>query len=211
MAIDKETDFDLIKKVKKENCSDSFIRLVDRHCKLFYSICNKYVARSKVSEVHLDLDFVFLKAVNSYKKDKKAKFSTWLGNCTRYYCLNYSKSENKYIDTDDSETVYLMFNAKSIENFDNEKNKIDIDHAFSILENLKDKRIHKIFKMRYLYPERKRPTWKMIGERFKLTSQTIINLHGKGREAVKKGFDKEKKRLTKRGYCFIILTISEME
>jgi DNA-directed RNA polymerase sigma subunit (sigma70/sigma32) len=107
--------------------------------------------------------------------------------------LNYSKSENKYVDADSSETITLLFNAKSIENFNDEKLKVDVDHVFTILENLKDKRIYKIFKMRYLHPEQKRPTWKKIGERFNLTSQTIINLHSKGRKAVKKGFGKDKK------------------
>jgi DNA-directed RNA polymerase sigma subunit (sigma70/sigma32) len=86
-----------------------------------------------------------------------------------------------------------MFNAKSIEDFDNQKVQVDIDHAFAVLSGMKDKRIHEIFKMRYLYPDKKRPTWKTIGERFSLTSQTIINLHSKGRIAVKKSFDKDKK------------------
>jgi RNA polymerase sigma factor (sigma-70 family) len=187
-----ETDYQLIKKIKKDNCSESFKELSTRHCKLFYSICNKYVSPNKITEIHTDLDFVFLKSLNSYKTDKKTKFSTWLANCTRYHCLNYSKNENKYVDLYGEEAVITIFNAKAIENYDNEKYKNEIDHVFSILESLKDQRIVRIFKMRYLYVDRKRPTWKKIGERFNLTSQTIINLHDKGRAVIKRKFDKDK-------------------
>jgi len=181
-----KTDNQLIKKIKKDNCSDSFKTLSERHCKLFYSVCNKYVSPNKIKDIHLDLNFVFFKSLSSYKKNKKTKFTTWLANCTRYHCLNYSKNENKYVDLYDDETATLMFNTQAIENYDNEKYKIEVDHIFSMLEELKDKRIVKIFRMRYLYTDRKRPTWKKIGERFNLTSQTIINLHDKGRTIIKK-------------------------
>lgn len=181
-----ETDYSLIKKIKKDNCSDSFVELTNRHCKLFYSICNKYVSPAKHNEIHLDMNFVFLKSLNSYKKNKKTKFSTWLGNCTRYYCLNYTKAESKYIDAEDDETTRLLFTTKSIENYHNEELKYDIDHIFSILDEQQDKRIPKIFRMRYLHITKKRPTWKTIGESFNLTSQTIINLHSKGRTIIKK-------------------------
>jgi len=181
-----ETDYSLIKKIKNKNCSDSFVQLTERHAKLFYSICNKYVAVQKHDEIHLDLNFVFLKSINSYNKDKKTKFSTWLGNCTRYHCLNYTKVESKYVDHENEEASQLLFNTKSMENYNNDKLKVDIDHIFSTLDDLKDKRIPKIFRMRYLHIGKKRPTWKKIGERFNLTSQTIINLHGKGRAVIKK-------------------------
>ena len=187
-----ETDYSLIKKIKKQNCSDSFSELLRRHCKLYYSICNKYVTASKHENIHSDIHYVFFKSLNSFNKDKKTKFSTWLGNCTRYYCLNYTKAESKYVDSNDEETTHLLFTAKSMENYDNEKLRVDIDHIFTVLEDQPDKRIPKIFIMRYLHSSKKRPTWKTIGERFNLTSQTIINLHSKGREIIKKSLNDKK-------------------
>ena len=80
-----------------------------------------------------------------------------------------------------------------MENYeDNSEMKNDVDHAFNILSKLNDKRIFKIFKLRYLN-KGERLTWKQIAEKFSLTPQTIINLHTKGRRILKKKMKKNMK------------------
>jgi len=181
-------DLILLNKIIKNRCGDSFVELRDKHANLFYSVCNKFGNRLPLQEIYKDKDFVFFKAVLSFKIEKKAKFSTWLGNFTRYHCLNYIKSNNKYVNTEE-EIITHFFDKKAIEDFSpTGEYRNDVSHAFNILKKLNDKRIFKIFELRYLETGPKL-TWKDIADKFDLTPQTIINLHGKGRQALKKQMD----------------------
>ena len=178
-------DAKLIKLIKTKNCNPSFKTLLDKHSNLFYSVCNKFGGQVDLDEIYKDREFVFYKAVSSFNEDKGAKFSTWLGNYSRYHCLNYIKNNHKYVVSGEDKIIHF-FNEKSISEYDDDKdNKESIDHAFSILENMSDKRIFKIFKLRYLH-EGPKLTWKQIADKFDLTPQTIINLHTKGRRVLRK-------------------------
>ena len=189
-----EEDLKLIKLIKDDNCNDSFKRLQEKHSNLFYSVCNRFTNRVDLDEVYKDKDFVMFKALTSFKEEKGAKYSTWLGNYTRYHCLNYIKNNHKYVITDEDKMIHF-FNLKSMDDYDLRYDpKNELDHAFDILDKLKDKRIFRIFKLRYLHNGPKL-TWKEIAEKFDLTPQTIINLHMKGRRILKK---KMKKNLDKR-------------
>ena len=184
-ATSNEEDLKLIKLIKNKKCNSSYNKLQEKHSNLFYSICNKYKTRINLDEVHKDKDFVMFKALSTFSAEKGAKFSTWLGNYTRYHCLNYIKNNYKYVITDDDKISHF-FNSKSVDEYGEKKDvKNDLDHAFSILEKLSDKRIFKIFKLRY-NDSGPKLTWKQIAKRFDLTPQTIINLHTKGRRAIKK-------------------------
>ena len=183
-------DLILLKKIIKNKCGDSFVELRDKHANLFYSVCNKFSQRLDIHEVYKDKDFVFFKAVLSFKVEKKAKFSTWLGNYTRYHCLNYIKSNSKYVNTEE-DIISHFFDKKSMEDFSPQENyHNDISQAFEILKKLNDKRIFRIFELRYLQ-EGSKLTWKQIAKKFDLTPQTIINLHGKGRDTLRRKMDIE--------------------
>lgn len=180
-----EDDLKLIKSIKKHNCSDSFNLLEERHSNLYYAICNKFSARVDLDEIYKDKNFVIYKAITSFKDDRGAKFSTWLGNYARYHCLNYIKNNHKYVNSEEDKIIHF-FNKKSLSEYNQNKDcKNDLDHAFAILEKMNDKRIFKIFKLRYMN-EGPKLTWKEIAEKFNLTPQTIINLHTKGRRVLRK-------------------------
>tara|TARA_Y100000310_G_scaffold328887_1_gene397759 strand:- start:170 stop:457 length:288 start_codon:yes stop_codon:yes gene_type:complete len=55
---------------------------------------------------------------------------------------------------------------------------------FNILNKLRDKRVSKIFELRY-YAEKKERTWKEIGKNLNISVQTAINLHKKGKRIIK--------------------------
>ncbi len=173
----------LIRKVKNKECSASFLKLKEKHGNLFFSIVNKFSKRINVENIYLDLDFVFFKAILSYDNKKGSKFSTWLGNCTRYHCLNYLKKNSKYVQTEDDQ-VTSFFDKKSFEDYSNCKNfKNEANHVLNILNEAEDKRIVKIFKLRYLNGNGKM-TWRDIATEFNLTPQTVINLHTKGKKII---------------------------
>ena len=184
-----EEDIKLIKLIKNNNCSDSFTKIIDKHGNLFYSMCNKFGSKLDLNEIYKDRDFVVYKAVTTYDSKKGAKFSTWLANYARFHCLNYIKNNYKYL-VDDSDKITHFFNTKSLNEYDERKElKNDLDHAVLVLKKMSDPRIYKIFKLRYLDAGPKL-TWKQIAKKFDLTPQTIINLHSKGRKALKKKMNK---------------------
>jgi RNA polymerase sigma factor (sigma-70 family) len=183
---ERNTDEQLISRIQTKQCDTSIKELINRHSDLFYSICNKTSPIVLRQEVYRDKHFVIYKAATSFKSSKKVKFSTWLGNITKYHCLNYTKKESKYIESDEA-TKTFFFNSVSAEQYQKKILNEKIDHIFSLLSTLRDKRIVEIFKLRYLSPEKL--TWKKIAKEFKLTPQTIITLHSKGRNFLKNKLD----------------------
>lgn len=183
----KNDDLLLVNNVQQQQCESSLKELIERHSGLFYSVSHKFKSNLNLSEIHLDKDFVIYKSVLSFNPNKGAKFSTWLGNMTKYYCLNVGKKEFKYANMKEEELSFFL-DARSAENHSLVKVREEIDYVFKVLESLTDKRIVKIFRMKYLdgLPGGKKMTWKKIAASFDLTPQTIINLHQKGRKAIKR-------------------------
>ena len=186
-------DNTLIRKIKKNGCNESYKLLSGRHEKLFYKICQNYIPIASVKgfkkgDVLENKDFVIFKAILSYMYNKNCKFSTWLGNCTKYYCLSLINSNNKFI-TSEEDVLKLITDNQAKEIFsDEDRNKNDKEYIFNILKGLKDKRIHKVFELRYFenFSEKKKPTWSFIAKKIKTSTQTAINLHQRGKEILKK-------------------------
>ena len=78
-----------------------------------------------------------------------------------------------------------------VQAFETKHNK---EYIFNILNNLKDKRIPKVFKLRYFdaYKENNKPTWSFIAKKIKTSTQTAINLHNKGKKFIRKKILKQK-------------------
>ena len=108
-------------------------------------MCQKYIpvilAKGlRREDLLADKDFVMFKAIRSYKINKKCKFSTWLGNCSKYHCLTFINSNNRFIDMED-DTINLFLTDKSKQDYDSEVNlKDEKDYVFDILIKLKDKK-----------------------------------------------------------------------
>jgi hypothetical protein len=83
-------------------------------------------------------------------------------------------------------------NEKELEELSNKDHSgkrtlpITYKEVITVLKNCSDERIPKIFEHRYHPDNRKTPSWRSISEKFKLSSQTIINLHTKGLNYVRK-------------------------
>jgi len=186
-------DSTLIRKIKKNGCNESYKLLRERHEKLFYKICQRYIPAAytkgiKKQDILNDKDFVIFKAINSYKNNKKTKFSTWLGNCTKYYCLGLINSNNRYVNSEE-ELLTVILDSQSKQIFDQEAHyKYDKEYFFNILDNLKDKRISKVFRLRYFdeSKENKKPTWSFIAKKINTSTQTAINLYNRGKKMLHK-------------------------
>jgi RNA polymerase sigma factor (sigma-70 family) len=192
-------DNTLVRRVKKDGCNESYEMLRDRHEKLFYKICQRYIPVAyskgiKKQDLLNDKDFVIFKAISSYKPNRKTKFSTWLGNCTKYHCLGLINSSGKHQISSEEDLLEVVMDSQAKQIYDQEsKNKYDKEYIFNILNNLKDKRIAKVFELRYFenYKEKTKPTWSFIAKKIKTSTQTAINLHHRGREMLFKKIKSE--------------------
>src|SRR3954469_475915 len=151
--MEKRTDLELIENIKLKNCSDSLVELSERHSSLCFEIYKKYshtLANSGtcLHELTKEKDYVLYQAALSFKPDKNVKFSTWLGNNVKFQCLNAITKNSQYITLDSPELNYFV-DSVSLENAP-EKDTSTLEYILSILEQLKDKRIQEIFKLRYL-------------------------------------------------------------
>lgn len=190
-----EKDEKLVENVKNSGCNESYIEILGRHENLFYKICQKYIpiVSSKGLEKNdllEDKHFVVFKSINSYLPNKNTKFSTWLGNCTRYHCLNFINANGKYVSTED-DIIKSKIDAKVKESYSDSRTGLtNSEYIFNILYQLKDKRIAKVFKLRYFkdFGSKKKPTWSRIAKEINTSTQTAINLHLRGQKILKTKF-----------------------
>lgn len=186
-----DTDNVLIYRVKNDNCSTSFSELLIRHENLYYKICQKYSPALRsvgvfLDDVFDDKNFVIYKALLSFDSGKKTKFSTWVGNHARYHCLNFINAHNRHSTYDSEDLSYLIDknSQMKIQEGPNEAEESLTEQIFDVLSRLKDKRIYNIYRERYA-KDKDKQTWAKIAKKMNISTQTVINLHTKGRVILK--------------------------
>ena len=179
------TDEKLVQNVKNNNCNESLKTLIFKHAALCFNVYKRYAKALESNgltfdDIKLEKDLIIYNSCLSFKREKKVKFSTWLGNYARYYCLNMINKNRNYVCVEEDELIYHIDKSSSQDFFNRSENP-DEFRAFilNILEQAKDKRIIKIFKRRY-FSEKKERTWSNISRDMNLSIQTAINLHTKG-------------------------------
>ena len=96
-----KSDIDLVYSLKKDNhTQDCLYELINRHSGIFYDMVNHYTVCYTNSyhreEMLEDIEFLFYKACLRYEEGKGAKFSTFLGNETKWHCLNFYNKNKKF-------------------------------------------------------------------------------------------------------------------
>ena len=185
------TDLTLILKIKETNCEDSLKELIHRHSRLCYDIFYKYLPAIVASGTFPDdaigeKDYLIYKSAISFNPAKDTKFSTWLGNQIRYNCLTKIKRSKPHFALEEEEVKYVLEENNTKVDFSETK-----DYVLNILEQLKDKRVRKVFEMRYFSETPKCLTWDVIGKAMSLSSQTAINLHTRGKSILKRKMNKD--------------------
>tara|TARA_Y100001963_G_scaffold129009_1_gene183857 strand:+ start:2477 stop:3073 length:597 start_codon:yes stop_codon:yes gene_type:complete len=178
--MERKTDLELITTVKEENCSDCLQELINRHSPLCYDVCKKYShvfssSGVRSEDIMLEKDYLIYRSAMSYNPDKKTKFSTWLGNQMRYLCLN-SINKNRLIATDDDSINYII-NKNNETPEDDPKEKLE--YLNNLLSQIKDKRVVRIFELRYSDQSRKKTPWNKVAKKVGVSTQTAINIHNK--------------------------------
>ena len=136
-------------------------------------------------ELLKDRNYYIYKAAIKYDETRNTKFSTHLGNETRWLCLNiYNKNKN-------SKEVHLDFaDIGNKEQSIPEDNKVDLEILSKIMGMINrdpDNRVSKIFKMRYIEGQKNTVMpWNKICKPLKLSIQGCINIHDKAINKIKK-------------------------
>ena len=182
-------DFQLVENIKKnKKTEDSLQELIGRHTGIYLDIVNKYTQNGNLTN-KLDLidekDYNIYQAALKYKSDRGTKFPTFLGNETKWICLNkYNKKKKEpQISIDDIKEIDIL-------NTRNEKiNKEDLEvfsEAIKFSKIHKDKRVEKIFEMRYITGEKNKVMpWKKISKELDMSIQGCINIHNSAVEKFK--------------------------
>tara|TARA_R110002020_G_scaffold19821_6_gene68012 strand:+ start:684 stop:1286 length:603 start_codon:yes stop_codon:yes gene_type:complete len=186
------TDLHLIKRVKDKNCEKSLIELSSRHSGLYFKIIKKYSKTFFANDIDLnettsDKNLIIWNSAKNFKEEKNVKFSTWLANQVKYFCLNTlnKKSKDRLVATEDE--ILDCLNEKPT----TEKHENLFEFTENILSQLKDPRIRDIFSLRYSVEEKK-PSWCIIARKLDISTQTAINLHNKGISILRKKIKSEK-------------------
>ena len=181
----KLTENKLVKNIQDKCCDESMRELMLRHNDLVCSVIHKFSRRNGHINIYDLLDdkhLIFDDATKTFNPKKKTKFTSWLYARARFWCLNNHKGEDKliHLENQDIDTINNK-NEKFYQSKDSilENNK----YVFNILEQIKDKRIIDIFKIRYFGESKKNEvTWKDIAAKFNLSITTVISLHEVGRK-----------------------------
>jgi len=179
-------DNTLVKNIQEKNDENSLRVLIDRHAALCNTLYKKYSTPMVASGVHVQdiidqKDYIVYKSAMSFDPCKNSKFSTWLYNQVRYQCLNCINENSHYLTLENEKLNFLIEkNSRPEKEYKNLN-----DYIFNIIDSYSDKRIKKIFEMRYLNNSSKKMPWSKIGKKLKISTQTAINLHNKAIKLLK--------------------------
>ena len=196
-------DSELIYRIKKNIDSENSLKnLHDKHSGIFFKMINSYVPNNcefaDKEELLGDSKYYIYCAALEFNSSKGAKFSTFLGNKTRWMCLNlYNK--NKKQNEIPHEDFLLKIQINPSEDFLSSIMKRElIEKVFESIEENGDKRIEEIFRMRYIvgYKNKEMP-WRKISQAMGLSIQGCINIHDSFVERIKKKNIKQKVKYVK--------------
>ena len=186
-----KSDKQLIQDVReKSEESESLNELINRHSGIYIEIVNRYIREDfgivRKEDLIQEKDFNIYRCALKFDPSRNTKFSTYLGNETKWMCLNlYNRNKKEKYNQEISETIHqaLTPELRDIPSRIDREMQIEIN---TILENIPDARIKKIFKMRYIVGQKNNVMpWKRICKAVNLSIQGCINVHDKGIKYIK--------------------------
>ena len=176
----------------------SLDKLNDLHSKIFYKMINSYISDSNISlkeELFKECKYHMFFAAKEYNFTKKAKFSTYLANKTKWMCLNINTKNKRVLSN--LELISQMRSSHTEESSTLEIKKMInnevLNKVFSIANNHSDSRVVKIFDLRYVQGEKNKVMpWKNVCKHIGLSIQGCINIHNNFLNTIKKGIINDK-------------------
>lgn len=194
------SDLTLIENIQNDIDRDaSLSKLIQRHSGIYFSIANKYFPEGKKHLMNVDRelvfnskDYVIYNSALSFDKTRGAKFSTYVGNQARFFCLGQINKSSQYVPFEQSDFENIFSDETTVhENIDTSLST----KMMELIKGMPDERIYEIFRLRYIESKGKRATpWSKIYKKIPhsrlknrhLTIQGCINLHNKALEEIRK-------------------------
>ncbi len=185
------TDKQLTDNLKLDvDIEESLQELINRHSGIFLDIVTSYIPKGSATgcreDLINDLEYYVYNAGLKYDHTKKTKFSTFLGNEAKWACLNQYNKNKKYLIADTNESRFMYENNLVSQ----EKPFVDesvLNKIFNIIDRHPDKRVQKIFKLRYVEPKFNKLTpWKKVSKELKMSIQGCINIHNSAIKIIRK-------------------------
>ena len=182
--MDNRTDLEIIQEIKGDkNVDKNLSTIIERHSGIYLDMVNAYSSEDSPfidrRELIEDKDLKIYEAIIKYDQNKGAKFSTYLGNETKWMCLNaYNKNRRKPLIT-----VDYIENLSDSQDLKEETISETVERdlfkkVLNIISDHPDKRVEKIIEMRYINGSKNKVMpWKNIGKVMNLSIQGCINIH----------------------------------
>lgn len=188
------TDLDLIYNIKKDrDVNGSLTELIQRHSGIYVNIVNSYVPENslfvKKADILEEKDYHIYQAALKYEDNHGTKFSTYLGNETKWLCLNtFNRAKRRPQLTSEE---YIQEESFFQEPDTGEQKEL-ISKIFELTHSNPDPRVEKIFKMRYSDAITNKLTpWQKISTKLGLSIQGCINIHNKAIRVIKSQLNQE--------------------
>lgn len=187
-------DNDLIDAVQANpsTSNNELQELIERHSGIYMDIVNNYIPTNcnflNKSDILEEKNYRIYLAALKYDEDKGAKFSTYLGNETKWMCLNLFNKNKKHQYISIEEERCLDKTEQSLDEFDQDF----FDKIISLAEQHPDARVFRIFKNRYIDGNlNKVMSWQKIAKNLDMSIQGCINIHNSALEYFKNKLNKE--------------------
>ena len=176
----------LIKNVINKQCNESLKELVNRHSGIIFNIGKKYCSSCNldISELNDNRYWIVFNAAKTFNDTKGSKFSTWLGNQVRFFCLNHKNKNSKLIPI---ENEHLEFFINNFSKNDEKVNQKEVIHTIIDLFNqISDPNTKNAIYYRYFYNKERILNYSEIADILNVTPQTVLNWHNKFVDFAKK-------------------------
>jgi DNA-directed RNA polymerase specialized sigma24 family protein len=180
--------------------SHSLNILIERHSGICIDKYKKYLNVPSISsfvsdEIIANKDYIIYSSAKTFNPDKGAKFSTWVANQTRFFCLNCINKYGKLIPTED-ESIKALIEKRHRDSSESESS-LNIKHEYidiikDTLNTLSNKKIKECIKRKYFSLDGESKTYTHIAGEMNVTVQTVINWHNKFAKLVRQKCETKK-------------------
>jgi DNA-directed RNA polymerase specialized sigma subunit len=183
------SDSDLIENIKNaNNVDESLQELINRHSGIYLEMVNAFLRNCNNDSLKDDIvsekDLIIYNSALKYDSTKGTKFSTFLGNEAKWTCLNASNKNKKFLELTDQNFDFQTLKEEKETEKEDFKNQI-LNKFRKHLDIYPDKRVSKIFNMRYENVNKLTP-WRKISKEMDLSIQGCINIHNSALKTIAK-------------------------
>jgi len=166
--------------INEDFCLD---KLCNLHSNIYFKMINAFISDKNISlkqELFAECKYQIYFAAKEFDFSKNTKFSTFLANKIKWACLNINMKNRRTSVFSDvlSEITTSMENKVQDNQMTSLMKQEILEKIFVIANKSSDKRISKIFTLRYIDGEKNKVMpWKNVSKELNLSIQGCINIH----------------------------------